>query len=752
MYLLYNMILSDFGKDFMNNLLGILCIIPKFLYFLFTSILSIVDLLQVFFRSIVGLDTVIINGASKRGDLAYNIIVEALFGTQFPALKTAFWSMIILGLILLVIATLVANIRIEYKPDKEKGNSRNGIVKNFFKALAFMGIVPIATIFGLYLGNTILFAIDSATNASVTYNQEKTSKLKAYTMDDGTETFSSFNVFGIQIPTKTTPFSSLVFISSAYGCNRVRDNNDFYISMSTGTTSGDYTNVSDLGVFKMGSKTDSADMVDFVFSIGAQLKTPASLNTNAGIVGIGVGADPWVGGISGEITTFNKNNVDLVWYYYDMIKFNWIVAFIALLMICKIMLNICFDMIGRLVEVVVLFLAAPVAASTLPLGGDMVGSVTKRMLSKAVMAYSAVFCLNIIYSIIPIIQSFKFIVIDNVAIDVINYLINTLLLIGALKTMESLIGFFAKLIGADEGGKLKESTLGALKEGMGAATTFAKVAAAPLTIPARIPGAVRRHRQDVLQDRLNYFDSDRQHDLDARNQQFDADMRDSGLNLNMDTERANYLNSDEYRTSRAGQYRNWARTAGGMEQIRRYRREHGIADGDNSHDDEIRNHFMSSDNFQNYLNDHHDAVSDAEVSRSAFMNRFSGLDAAEQARYADASDYANQMNAARDAMVAQYNSDINQINNNYSQTQRENLQTQIQHLQEGAFRGYVRRHPNARRVVRAARVGADVATPVYHGARNYARTVASTGILDPVTSIMSAFGNGNNNNGNNGNH
>ena len=70
----------------------------------------------------------------------------------------------------------------------------------------------------------------------------------------------------------------------------------------------------------MGSRTDSADMVDYVFSIGAQLKTPAALNTQAGITGIGITVDPWAGGISGEITNFNKNNVDLVWYYYDMLN------------------------------------------------------------------------------------------------------------------------------------------------------------------------------------------------------------------------------------------------------------------------------------------------------------------------------------------------------------------------------------------------------------------------------------------------
>ena len=57
-----------------NIISGFFAIIPQLMYFLYTSIGSLLDLFQFVFRKIAGLDVYYVNGAEKTGDFVIELI------------------------------------------------------------------------------------------------------------------------------------------------------------------------------------------------------------------------------------------------------------------------------------------------------------------------------------------------------------------------------------------------------------------------------------------------------------------------------------------------------------------------------------------------------------------------------------------------------------------------------------------------------------------------------------------------------
>ena len=108
----------------------ILSLIPKAIYLLNSSLLSLIDFLQLLFRKLAGLDVYYITNEAGQsvattGDLLTNFIGGILgininnsdsFGyINYSILSTVFWSFVIFGLIILFISTIVAIIKSHYK-------------------------------------------------------------------------------------------------------------------------------------------------------------------------------------------------------------------------------------------------------------------------------------------------------------------------------------------------------------------------------------------------------------------------------------------------------------------------------------------------------------------------------------------------------------------------------------------------------------------------------------------------------------
>ncbi len=469
LYLWLDGVTNFFASDsFGGIILNFLSFVPKIIYFLVACLLSVVDFFQVAFRKLAGLDPIIIGGEATTGDSIYKIISDALFTAKYPAINTAFWAIIVLGIFMLVVTSIIAILRLEYKPDKDKGNSKAGVITNFVKALFSFAIVPVACIFGMFLSNSLIGVIDTVTNVSSSQTDEAYQYFDQWTGASGIEneqltdkrnpSYMAYDVFGIHIPTNTEPFSGMVFKASAYSSNRFRKYGMSYLDdiNASGT---------DMGIFKTGQVTEpkqAANIIDTGFAICARMKGTANSSVTYSMDTSSISEEFYSPGLvnflgaKSNLVSFSKYNTELVWYFYDLWTFNYIVAFVAILVIAKLYFEFTLALMARLFEIAGLFLFAPIPIALMPLdnGGTLEGW-RKQFVGKFALLVIMVFGLNIISPLLTIFQEIKFF-----GAPVIDYIVNTLFIIAALNAVKSLNSIIAEFIGAKEAYKSANEVAG----------------------------------------------------------------------------------------------------------------------------------------------------------------------------------------------------------------------------------------------------------------------------------------------------
>ncbi|MBE7074755.1 MAG: hypothetical protein E7376_02095 [Clostridiales bacterium] len=465
---------------------GIFSIIPKMLYFIVSAILSLIDLCQVSFRKMAGLDPIIIDGEPYIGDSVYKLITDALFGGKYPAVKTVFWAIIILGIAMLFITSLIAVIRLEYNPDKEKGNSKAGVIKNFFKALFSFAIVPIACLFGMFLANSLVGIIDSATAQVTTPSTDVVKYYDKWSASDSNQdsifadnanlnardsSYMAYNIFGLSIPTTSEPFSGIVFRACAYGSNRIRNNNDFYLLAQ---------NKQILGFMdQIDKQEDAANLIDTGFAINAKLKGTFNLpkdDFDSFFFDCSEWIDFGVWKYTG-ITELSKYNVDAVYFFYNLWSFNYIIAFVAVLSIGKMFFNFVLYLMQRMFEILGLFLISPIAIGLMPLdGGDALKNWRTQFVIKFALLIIMVLSFNLITPLISIAQNIKFF-----GVAIIDYIVQTFFLVAAFNSISALQSILTKIFTGDEKnfnqvGAAAQGIQSSFNAGLGAAASTAKFA------------------------------------------------------------------------------------------------------------------------------------------------------------------------------------------------------------------------------------------------------------------------------------
>lgn len=501
-----------------DTLKSIFTIIPKLLYFIVSCILSLIDLCQMAFRKMAGLDSVTISGESYTGDSVYKIITDALFTGRYPAIKTIFWSLIILGVFMLFITSLIALIRIEYNPDKEKGNSKAGIVKNFFKAIFSFAIVPIACIFGMFLFNSLVGVVNTITTQPVLNSTEVTtyygqwnavadSNKDSGVYDEGTldkveNAYMAYEVFGLHIPTNVQPFSGMVFRACAYGSNRVRNNEDYFLVLKNNNVLG--------FLDKFNEQGDAADIIDTGFAINAKLRETSNLSkdiikTFYGDCSDFINFGTWR---YHNIESLSKYNVNAVYFFYDLWSFNYIVAFAAVVSIGKLYFGFVLYLMQRLFEIIGLFLVSPISISLMPLdNGDSLKTWRTLFITKFTLLVIMVGTLNLISPLLAICNNIQFF-----NIPFIDYILTTFFLIAAFNAVDSLNKMFTKIFtGDDKNYGVVGDAAGAITKNFttGANATFsaAKLAALPVTAPTRlgahiIGGKIAQARKNKINQKI----------------------------------------------------------------------------------------------------------------------------------------------------------------------------------------------------------------------------------------------------------
>ncbi len=161
--------LFDWIGDFFKALIDL---IPKIIYLLYASLATLLDVFQLFFRKLAGLDVYYIDGVPQSGDLVTNFI-GGILGINFnqvtnehpyPALTNVFWAMMLFGVIICFASMLIAIVKAHYSYDAK--TTPKQIVLTGGRAIINMLAVPIIVLLGLFVSQALLTALDSITSVS----------------------------------------------------------------------------------------------------------------------------------------------------------------------------------------------------------------------------------------------------------------------------------------------------------------------------------------------------------------------------------------------------------------------------------------------------------------------------------------------------------------------------------------------------------------------------------------------------------
>jgi len=526
----------DWIADFFKALFDL---IPKIMYLLYSSLACVLDVLQLFFRKLAGLDVYYVDGKAVTGDLVTNFITGILGinaeGFQYSALTTVFWSFIVFGVIVCFGSTIIAVIKSHYSYDDKAAKGPMQYVYTAGKAIINIVAVPVIVVLGLYVSQALLTALDTMTSISSGNVTSIFGQIEEERYDDNGQlikvkvniadrllksssssrtqsdekTFIYYDIFGYGsnifyglnsdegavpsdnacalIAAKNQTFSGSLFRVAAYNGNRARLRQIAPKAENfSGTKSGElFSNTNDPEVL--------ADMIDMAFACNLHLQKNMHLDYSSD--GQSLAAGDWTSMkyftnfLTQNASAFSKFNVGLVWYYYDLWNFNFIVGFAGCIVCVTLFINIIMGLITRLFMCVGLFLVAPPLFGLSPLDGGKAGkSWRENFMKQVLMAYGAVVGMNIMFLILPYINE-----IDFFNIPIADYFAQTLVIIVGLITIKAFIATLSGLIGGadanETGGKISEEvgqvagkatnlTIGAAKA---AGKTIKGVAMAPKT-------------------------------------------------------------------------------------------------------------------------------------------------------------------------------------------------------------------------------------------------------------------------------
>lgn len=470
--------LSAIGEFFVDFFTSLINMIPKLIYLLYSSLACLLDIIQMAFRKLAGLDVYFVNGQKVTGDIVTNFITGILNirsdDLAYPVLTNVFWAFIVFGLIMVFMTTIVAIVKSHYSYDDKAAKGPMQYVYTAGKAVINMAAVPIIIVLGLYINQAILTAVDSITStpsssAISVYGNGK-DYLQSVKDSKGDDTYIYYDIFGFSakikygtqlsaIPDDTwdqkqlaligassQPITGSLFRTAAFNANRARTG-QFWTNGGNAVFGGSDT------LFKNATSQEQlGQMIDTAFTCHLHLKERMPL-TYSSPATEDIDALRFFTHFSAvEISSFSKFNIGAVWYYYDLWQFNFIIGFAAIVVTASILTNITFGLISRMFMCILLFLVAPPIFGLAPLdGGDSTKKWRTNFMKNVLMTYGAVVGMNLMFLILPYLNT-----IDFFNIQIADVLMQTLIIIAGLITVKAAIAVVSEIIGGADANAVGE--------------------------------------------------------------------------------------------------------------------------------------------------------------------------------------------------------------------------------------------------------------------------------------------------------
>jgi len=569
----------DWVADFFKALFDM---IPKIIYLLYSSLACCLDVLQLFFRKLAGLDVYYIDGKPQTGDLVTNFIGGILGiningvqdSTDYSSLSTVFWAFVVFGIIICFVSVFVAIIKSHYSYDDKAAKGPMQFVYTGVKSIINMVAVPVIIMLGLYVSQALLTAVDTITSTNsgtiAELYGDKRDLLESVATSDKIKTgpngelievanrdktYIYYDIFGFggavvygekalfedewyEVPyktmtligAKTQTFSGSMFRVAAYNANRARLGQIKPKSNISGTKDGE--------IFSNATTSDTlAEMIDTAFACNLHLKESMYLDQYS------AGWDSlkyFTNFLTWRTSAFSKFNVGLVWHYYDLWQFNFIVGFAGVIVCVSLFINIILGLMTRLFICVGLFIIMPPLFGLAPLdGGEATKNWKKNFTQNVLMTYGAVVGMNVMFLILPLVNN-----IDFFNIGIADYFARALMLIVGLITVKAFIDVVSGIIGganAEKSGAGISEEVGkvagqATKMTIGASKIGAKLT--PVGIGASINAGIKNKKKKAEEGKLKTAQEDHNKLLTAKRQddfmrehlrnmkggQFDADV------------------------------------------------------------------------------------------------------------------------------------------------------------------------------------------------------------------------------------
>jgi hypothetical protein len=464
-------ILSWF-EGLVDFITGFFAFIPMSIYFLYTTCVSFLDLLQYVMRKLAGLDVYYINGKAVEGDIVVSFIrgILGLDGANadYSVLSTTFWSLIVFSVILLVLVTIICIIKAHYNYDARKSQPME-IIRGAIKSLMTLAVVPIVTVFGVYMSQIILRYLDELTSASsgsnitALYGSDTDKMFESQTIN-GNKAYARYDLFGAGSFTTTTTFSGILFKLAGNQCNRVRS--EQYDTSGTGTWTGfDWKN---FDVFTGNDSEKIALKIDEAFASNLNLKSEYEqpiiilpLVAEDSFLYSAYFFHPMCTTFATTLVwvrNFAKFDVALVYYYYDLWAFNYFIAFAGIAALLTLMINIIMGLIQRLIMCIALFMVySPLVAITPLDGGNAFKNWKKEFISNILMAYGAIVGMNLFFMILPFLNTISFFGSNFVSAHILDGIMNVIIIIAGLSVIKKFIKLLSGFIGAADANETGKS-------------------------------------------------------------------------------------------------------------------------------------------------------------------------------------------------------------------------------------------------------------------------------------------------------
>lgn len=410
-----------FLGDFVQNMFGALFgwIFVLLYQLLVAPFFLLVDAIQLMFKKLAGLDTYYVGNQGQSGDIVLTLINN-------KTVQNVFWSLLILGVILLIICTIVALVKTETQAvDDKSRKSKSKIFSESIRALFNFFMVPVVAILGIFMGNALLQSLDQATSG-------------------GSERIST-----------------IIFKLASYEANRARKDETFALDIRDKGTN-------DMGVLKGSTQEDIALAIDSAFTNFTTIdhKSFDFPTTNwfskdgtyihvlaLTVFSYGTSLVPR--------DYFSIYDASMVYYYYDLTSFNYIIAWIGIFFVTWVLFSTAIGMIKRIFKLTVLLIVSPPIVAISPLdNGKALGEWKKQFLGSTLSAYSTVVALNLVMMLLGPVSNIEFFrgVILGMNMPFLNNFMTLLITVGALMFFKGFSADLAKMIGAenasDDGGKI----------------------------------------------------------------------------------------------------------------------------------------------------------------------------------------------------------------------------------------------------------------------------------------------------------